>query len=114
MSKNAVGALEAEVAHATALILSLTPEEWAAPSGCTDWRVQDVICHMASVFHTIADPSTIDGGSSEDAEENAEVPVQARREHLGRVGHDQSVAMQPQVDVLRGAVGPTDRDIARR
>ena len=79
MSENAVGALEAEVAHATALILSLTPEEWDAPSGCADWRVQDVVCHMASVFHTIADPSTIEGGSSEDAEENAEVPVQARR-----------------------------------
>lgn len=78
MTKAAIAALHEETARATALFATLTPEEWAAPSGCTGWRVQDVATHMASVFHSIADPSTIGGGTSADAEENAEVPVQAR------------------------------------
>lgn len=80
MSAAAIPALQAEIAHARALIGSLTADEWNAPSGCTDWSVKDVVCHMASVFHSIADPATIDGGTSTDVEENAEVPVRARRE----------------------------------
>ena len=79
MSTVAVDALQSEINRTRELTRSLTADEWAAPSGCTGWSVQDVICHMASVFHTIADPSTIDGGDSDDAEANAEVPVQARR-----------------------------------
>lgn len=80
MTKAAIDALEAEVARATELFATLTAAEWAAPSGCTGWRVQDVATHMASTFHSIADPATIEGGSSHDVEQNAEVPVQARHE----------------------------------
>jgi uncharacterized damage-inducible protein DinB len=80
MTVAAIEALRAEQQRALDLFESLTPQEWQAASGCTGWRVQDVVQHMASTFHTIADPSTIDGGSSADAEENAEVPVQARRD----------------------------------
>jgi uncharacterized protein (TIGR03083 family) len=80
MTRAAIDALRAEQAHALELINSLTPDEWQAASGCTDWRVQDVVQHMASVFHTIADPSTIDGGASGKAETDAEVPVQARKD----------------------------------
>ena len=79
MTVAAVTALQTEIERARALMGSLTPTEWAAGSGCTDWSVQDVVCHMASVFHSIAEPATIEGGSSDDVEENAEVPVQARR-----------------------------------
>ncbi len=79
MSKVAMIALKIEIDHAKNLFASLTPDQWSAQSGCTDWRVQDVACHMASVFHQIADPATIDGGNGEDAEVDAEVPVQARK-----------------------------------
>jgi uncharacterized protein (TIGR03083 family) len=79
MTASAITALQSEIARARELISSLTAEEWSTPSGCTDWSVQDVVCHMASVFHSIADPSTIEGGDSHDVEQNAEVPVQARR-----------------------------------
>ena len=75
-----VAAVRAERDRAQALFDSLSPEEWEAPSACAGWRVQDVACHMASTFHTIADASSIEQGASEDAEENAEVPVQARRD----------------------------------
>ena len=79
MTASSITALESEIARARELIASLSSDEWSAPSGCTDWSVQDVVCHMASVFHSIADPTTIEGGDSTDVEQNAEVPVQARR-----------------------------------
>ena len=79
MSAAAITALQAEIGRARELMASLTEDEWATASGCTDWSVQDVVCHMASVFHSIAEPATIEGGSSPDVEQNAEVPVQARR-----------------------------------
>jgi len=73
-------ALRAEHSHALELFDSLTEAEWARPSGCAGWRVQDVAQHMASTFHSIADPSSIERGSSDDVEANAEVPVQARKD----------------------------------
>ena len=80
MSQAAIEALRVEQAHARQLFASLSAQEWGAESGCTNWRVQDVVCHMASVFHVIADPTTIQGGAGQDAEADAEVPVQARRD----------------------------------
>ena len=79
MTHAAIDALRAEQQRARTLFASLTPDEWQAASGCTGWRVQDVAQHMASVFHVIADPASIEGGDSGDAEADAEVPVQARR-----------------------------------
>lgn len=75
---NAIEALKVEQVHAVAMMKSLSPEEWNAASGCTGWRVQDVFCHMASVFHSIADPSSIETGTSADVEANAEVTVRSR------------------------------------
>lgn len=80
MTKAAIDALRAEQQRALDLFAGLSAAEWAAPSGCAGWRVQDVAQHMASVFHSIADPSSIEGGTSSDVEQNAEVPVQARRD----------------------------------
>ncbi len=80
MSIDAVEAVRAERQRALELFDSLSAAEWAAPSACAGWRVQDVACHMASTFHTIVDPSGVEQGTSDDAEQNAEVPVQARRD----------------------------------
>lgn len=79
MSKLAIEALRAEQQRAWQLMRSLTADEWASASGCAGWTVQDVVTHMGAVFHSIADPATIEGGTSDDVEQNAEVPVQARR-----------------------------------
>ncbi len=38
---------------------SLTEEEWARPSGCAGWRVQDVAAHTSSNFKATADPSPL-------------------------------------------------------
>jgi uncharacterized protein (TIGR03083 family) len=80
VTEAAVHALRGEHQRALALIATLTDDEWAAASGCTGWRVQDVVQHMASTFHSIAEPSTIEAGTSDDAEQNAEVPVRARQD----------------------------------
>jgi uncharacterized protein (TIGR03083 family) len=80
MTAAAIDALRAEQQRAVALFATLSDDEWQAPSGCEGWRVQDVVQHMASTFHVIADPASIDGGASNDAEQNAEVPVQARKD----------------------------------
>lgn len=79
MSAAAIGPLQAESDRVRDLVGTLTADEWAALSGCTGWRVQDVVVHMACVFHQLADPASIEGGTSPDAEANAEIPVQARR-----------------------------------
>ena len=80
MTSIAIQALRAEHSHALALFDSLTDAEWALPSGCTGWRVQDVAQHMASTLHSLADPGSIESGTAHDVEQNAEVPVQARRD----------------------------------
>lgn len=79
MTKAAIEALQAEADLARDLFASLSNDEWQLRSGCAGWRVQDVAQHMASVFHSIADPSSIEAGATNDVEQNAEVPVQARK-----------------------------------
>lgn len=82
MSKNAIAGLQAEVDRAKELFATLTPEEWAAPSGCTGWRVQDVAQHMAAVYQSIAAADTleVDTSAAEGAEASAEMVVQARKD----------------------------------
>lgn len=79
MTERALDALSRESDRLVELAATFTPAEWEAPSGCIGWRVQDVVCHMGCVFHSISDPSTIESGPPDDVEAAAEVPVQARR-----------------------------------
>ena len=82
MSKLAIDALLSERNIVLDLMASLNPDEWAMPSDCAGWRVQDVLCHMASVYHSVADPSTMPAvpDTGGDAERSAEAVVQARRD----------------------------------
>ena len=79
MTLRAAQALGYDSRRVVELCGSLSPEEWAAPSGCAGWRVQDAVCHMACVFHSVVDPASIESGPADDAEASAEVAVQARR-----------------------------------
>lgn len=80
MTKQAMEALTAEVALAEDLAAALTAEEWAAASDCAGWRVQDVFAHMASIFHQVADPSSVPEGATADAEATAELMLVSRKE----------------------------------
>ena len=57
MSNEAVAAVELGLADAFAVFESLDAEEWARPSGCSGWRVQDVAAHMSSNFKETSEPS---------------------------------------------------------
>lgn len=57
MSNEAVAAVELGVGDALAVFESLDEEEWARPSGCSGWRVQDVAAHMSSNFKETSEPS---------------------------------------------------------
>ncbi len=51
MSREAVDVLAAEREDLLRVCRTLRREEWEAPSACDGWRVQDVVAHMASLFH---------------------------------------------------------------
>jgi len=38
------------------LCRSLTPAEWASPSDCAGWSVQDVVAHMGAAYHGMFTP----------------------------------------------------------
>jgi len=39
------------------VITTLTEEEWARPSGCTNWSVRDLVAHMSSNYKETVEPS---------------------------------------------------------
>jgi len=78
MSTLAVEGLRAERDATLTIAKSLTDGEWDAQSDCDGWMVRDVVAHMASILHGVADPSVmpdLSGGT----ENGMEVPVAERR-----------------------------------
>lgn len=59
MSERGLEALRAEREVVLEVARSLTAEEWAQPSDCAGWRVQDVVNHMANVFRNFVDPGAL-------------------------------------------------------
>ena len=56
MSQAGVTAVELGIDDALAVFESLSAEEWALPSGCEGWRVQDVAAHSSSNFKATVEP----------------------------------------------------------
>jgi uncharacterized protein (TIGR03083 family) len=52
---NAIDGLEADRADLLKICAGLTEADWAAPSGCAGWRVQDVVSHMGALFWLVVD-----------------------------------------------------------
>jgi len=78
MSTLGVEGLRAERDATLTIAKSLTDDEWNAPSDCAGWAVRDVVAHMASILHGVADPSLmpdLTGGT----ENGMEIPVAERR-----------------------------------
>jgi uncharacterized protein (TIGR03083 family) len=57
VSKAALAAVEVGIDDAMSVFESLSDDEWARPSGCSGWRVQDVAAHVSSNVKETADPS---------------------------------------------------------
>jgi len=78
MSTLGVQGLRAERDATLTIAKSLTDTEWNAASDCDGWTVRDVVAHMASILHGVADPSVmpdLSGGT----ENGMEGPVAERR-----------------------------------
>ncbi|MFA1545694.1 maleylpyruvate isomerase family mycothiol-dependent enzyme [Actinomadura chokoriensis] len=53
--------LNAEYHQLDATLASLTPEQWAHPSGAEGWTVSDVVLHLAQTNEVITKPSIAEG-----------------------------------------------------
>ena len=57
MSYEAVVSVGRSIAEVKEVLQSLTPQEWAMPSGCSGWSVRDLVAHMSSNYAEIIQPS---------------------------------------------------------
>ena len=108
MSEQGLAALRADRDEVLAVARSLSPEEWAAPSDCEGWRVQDVVNHMANVFRQFADPANATPGIPGQTEASQGAAVDARRDWTAeQVLADYEDMSTRGIEVLAGLVsGP--------
>jgi uncharacterized protein (TIGR03083 family) len=62
MTQDAIEALRADHGALAALAGSFTAGEWAAPSACAGWSVQDLLAHMTQLFRQVVDPASLPPG----------------------------------------------------
>ncbi len=77
---DAIAAVRADRAALLDIGRGLTPAQWAAPSGCPGWSVQDIVAHLATEFWAVVDPSQLPDVAGQPLERAAEIEVQARRD----------------------------------
>ena len=56
---DAVDALRADSEALVAAASKFTVAEWATPSSCAGWTVQDVVAHMSALWRQITDPGSL-------------------------------------------------------
>jgi uncharacterized protein (TIGR03083 family) len=108
MSEAAVAGVRALVADVLDVINELDDDEWAAPSACPGWRVQDVVAHLASFFTILVHPATAKPLTSDDvAEAVNEQAVSVRRAWTpAEVRADYARLAGPAVEALAGLQHP--------
>ena len=96
MASNRVAALRAEREEVLQFCRRLTPEEWAAPSGCPGWSIKGVVSHMGAAFHGCFTPwffrimrtDNVERSSDGDvAQRTSWEPAQVLREYERWSGH---------------------------
>lgn len=103
MSQAAIDALRADCDEVLAVARSLSPDEWAAPSDCEGWRVQDVVTHMTMSLRQVVDPASVPMGDGPDVEEDMELAVAPRRTWTpGQVLEDYEAVSGQAIDALAG------------
>jgi uncharacterized protein (TIGR03083 family) len=103
---DAVAAVRADRAVLLEIGRSLTPAQWAAPSGCPGWSVQDVVAHLATEFWTVVDGARLPDVTGQPLEQAMEIEVESRRGLTPRVVLDdyEQVSMAG-LGVLAGLAG---------
>src|SRR3954451_21100701 len=79
MSDQGVEAFRADRDEVLKVARSLTADEWASPSDCDGWRVQDVVAHMANVCRAVVDPGSLPPGVPGDLEATQAAQAEAHR-----------------------------------
>lgn len=80
MTTAGVAALRADRTEVLALARILSDEEWAAPSDCEGWRVQDVVAHLANTCRAVVEPGALAPGVPGDLEATQAAQAEAHRE----------------------------------
>ena len=57
MSQAGINGVRLAVDEVKAVLVTLTDDEWAMPSGCAGWTVKDLVAHMSSNYKETVDPS---------------------------------------------------------
>ena len=86
MSERGVEAFRADRDEVLKVAKSLSAEEWAMPSDCDGWRVQDVIAHMANVCRSVVDPGSLAPGVPGDLEATQAAQAEAHRDWTAEAG----------------------------
>lgn len=107
MSEQGVEALWVDRAEVLAVTRTLSDDEWAAPSDCAGWRVQDVVAHMANVCRSVVDPGALAPGVPGDLEATQAAQADAHRDWTSaRVLADYEEVTERAVGMLAGLQAP--------
>jgi len=75
-----IDALGADRSVALGICTGLTEADWAAPSGCAGWSVQDLISHLATTYWLVVDRSQLPDAGDRPAEAANDFYVESRRD----------------------------------
>lgn len=79
MTGGAIEALRAERDVVLGIGARLGADDWAAPSGCAGWSVQDVFSHLGAVYWMVANPASLPDVTGLPTERAQDAYVEARR-----------------------------------
>ncbi len=79
MSEEGFRAAEVLAHRYAEVVRSLRPNEWTLPSRCPRWSVQDLVAHVGSNFHLVAEPDAAPADPPPVAEDLQELLVAQRR-----------------------------------
>jgi uncharacterized protein (TIGR03083 family) len=113
MTMQAVQALRADSEALLATAESFTSDDWATPSGCATWSVQDVFTHLINLFLLVVDPTALPSvGANAGTEETQQRMVEARRDlspaEVLEQYRETSAAALTVLELLQGNEAPLD------
>ena len=79
MGLDRMAAVREEQQALLAFCRTLSPDEWAAPSRCEGWSIQDVLAHMSAIAHGVLTPWMVKFMTTKSVERNNDADVETRR-----------------------------------
>ena len=105
---NAIDGLEADRAELLKICAELTEADWATQSGCSGWRVQDVVSHMGALFWLVADRTKLPDIGDLPTEQAQDAYVDQRRSMTAQeVLADYESVSSAAIPILGSLIGQT-------